>query len=439
MILLYMAACDKQVSPGLEDSFELFTGLEAISEAENTTLLINEGSNPNEDGYFRIDISNVMPNAMIDNSSVTGWCLEWNKPIRSSNDTHDGVKAYATGSNDRWKPLNYLFSIENELKAKYPEEGVFTYREMQAVIWTLTGYMGIAPEFDVDRISDRDLPARLRENGTANFDREVVTEISQYVLENYSQSTISVNGIALQTADDEQNIYVVPPSGITTAPVTDITSVSARSGGQIENSGSSEISRKGVCWDTSPNPTTDDNCSDDGTGVDDYTSNISGLTPATMYYVRAYAVNADGTAYGNQRTFTTETADEVDRELSVCGTWSVSQSGGFGITVDTWDISSIPEGATFSMRFQAFTQPDKFQVEYPVGNEVHDTGWRGAQSYLEAMAHLFPGGWSGPGQGQVDDIFQKGQNDTFRVIVTGPEAGTLWNYSIRCDEEAQAI
>lgn len=434
--LLYFTACDNSLNnaPDLEDSFELFTGLEGVPEADNMTLQINNGSDVQNDAYFKIDISNVLPNKFIDNTTADAWCLEWKKPLRSNNDIHSGVKAFATESNDKWKPLNYLFSIENDLKAKYPEKGVLTYREMQAVIWTLAGYMGIAPEFNLDKLSDSELPSRLRDNGKANFHRDIVKEISTIVLENYSSSTITSAGYALQTADDEQNIYVVPPSGISTNEVTDITPTSATSGGEIDDAGDSPITQKGVCWSTSANPTTADNCSNDGTGSDDFVSNLTGLTSSTMYHVRAYAINEAGTAYGNQRTFTTGIADEVDRELSVCDEWSASQSGGFGVTIDTWSIEDIPVGATFDMEFQAYTVPDKFVVEYPVGNEVHDTGWRGGSSYNNNPT-LYPGGISGPGFGLASDMFTKGTQNTFRVVVTGPQSGTAWFYRIRCRVE----
>jgi hypothetical protein len=259
--------------------------------------------------------------------------------------------------------------------------------------------------------------------------------ISEKVLKNYANSTITVSGFALETEENQQNMYVFPPSGITTNVVTGITPTTAVSGGIIEDTGDSPITKKGVCWSTDANPTTADNCTDDGTGPDDYVSNITGLNQSTTYYVRAYAVNEAGIAYGNQRTFTTDFAGEVEKELDVCGTWSASQSGGFGVTVDTWDISEIPVGSSFDIRFDALNQPDKYVVEYPVGNQVYDSGWRGLQSvYNNASRYpeFQPEGVVGPGQGQEDDIFVKGAQNSFRVVVTGPQAGTIWYYDIRC-------
>ena len=94
------------------------------------------------------------------------------------------------------------------------------------------------------------------------------------------------------------------PAVITTA-VTDITSITAKSGGDVTSNGGTTVTSRGVCWSTSPNPTIADNCTTDGNGMGNYTSNITGLSTATLYYVRAYATNSVGTAYGEEESFTT--------------------------------------------------------------------------------------------------------------------------------------
>ena len=102
--------------------------------------------------------------------------------------------------------------------------------------------------------------------------------------------------------------YAVLPMVITRA-VTSITATSALSGGNVTSDGGAAVTARGVCWSTSPNPTTADNHTTDGTGTGAFTSLIAGLTPKTTYYVRAYATNSIGTAYGNQVTFTTSALD----------------------------------------------------------------------------------------------------------------------------------
>jgi phosphodiesterase/alkaline phosphatase D-like protein len=94
------------------------------------------------------------------------------------------------------------------------------------------------------------------------------------------------------------------PVVVTTA-VSGITTSSAVSGGDVIEEGNAPVTARGVCWSTSPGPTIADNSTSDGTGAGAFTSNITGLTPGTTYYVRAYATNAFGTVYGSEFEFAT--------------------------------------------------------------------------------------------------------------------------------------
>ena len=116
-------------------------------------------------------------------------------------------------------------------------------------------------------------------------------------------------------------------------------------------------------------------------------------------------------------------------DLDVCDTWRAAGSGGQGGTIDNWDISTLPVGTEFDIRFDAYSIPDKYVVTYN-GVVVLDTGWRGSSSYEGNP--LYPGGIAGPGAGQEDGIFTKVAGvDTFTVTVFGPQSGTLWWYEMR--------
>lgn len=94
-----------------------------------------------------------------------------------------------------------------------------------------------------------------------------------------------------------------------TLPVTSISGNYALSGGDMIANGGSAITDKGVVWSTSPDPDISaPTKTSDGSGSNSFGSYIRDLLPNTLYYVRAYATNSLGTAYGNQRSFTT-TAD----------------------------------------------------------------------------------------------------------------------------------
>jgi hypothetical protein len=95
-----------------------------------------------------------------------------------------------------------------------------------------------------------------------------------------------------------------PPS-VSTSTVTSITETSATAGGEITAEGTSAVTARGVCWGIAANPTIADSKTTDGTGTGAFTSSITGLNPGTLYHVRAYATNGEGTNYGTDVTFTT--------------------------------------------------------------------------------------------------------------------------------------
>ncbi len=95
---------------------------------------------------------------------------------------------------------------------------------------------------------------------------------------------------------------------ITTSEVKEVTHTSAISGGNVTDEGTSPVTSLGICWSVSEKPTTADKiavAANDGT-IGDFSCNITGLLPNTKYYLRAYATNGAGSAYGNQVSFITD-------------------------------------------------------------------------------------------------------------------------------------
>lgn len=103
-------------------------------------------------------------------------------------------------------------------------------------------------------------------------------------------------------------ITIKGPSAPTveTSEVTNIKSKMAMGGGKVTSSGGFAVTKRGVCWSTSQYPTVTNDHTENGTGAGEFFSNIGNLQPSTTYYVRAYAENERGVAYGNQVTFQTE-------------------------------------------------------------------------------------------------------------------------------------
>jgi uncharacterized protein (TIGR02145 family) len=109
---------------------------------------------------------------------------------------------------------------------------------------------------------------------------------------------------------------------VTTTTVSGILSTQATSGGNVTSSGGGSVTARGVAYGTSQNPTTLGLTTVNGSGTGVFTSSMAGLSPTTLYYVRAYATTSAGTAYGSQVSFTTTAVPFI------CGTNTVSDVDG---------------------------------------------------------------------------------------------------------------
>jgi len=87
---------------------------------------------------------------------------------------------------------------------------------------------------------------------------------------------------------------------LTTTSYSGVSYNSAYSGGTISSDGGVTITSLGVCWSTAPDPTVDDSKTQIVFGGASFISILSGLSANTIYYIRAYATNNTGTAYGSQ-------------------------------------------------------------------------------------------------------------------------------------------
>jgi Protein of unknown function (DUF1566) len=125
------------------------------------------------------------------------------------------------------------------------------------------------------------------------------------------------------------------PPIITTSAVTEISYTIATSGGEVTYGGGATIVSRGVCWNTSANPTITDSKTNENGGPGSFTSNITQLTPNTMYYVRAYATSIAGTGYGNQVSFTTsQIATPAITTAEITSITSTTAVSGGNITTD---------------------------------------------------------------------------------------------------------
>jgi uncharacterized protein (TIGR02145 family) len=159
--------------------------------------------------------------------------------------------------------------------------------------------------------------------------------VNAQTIMNIHQSNGTVLQIPLNTIDSIT--YTINNPGnlatISTLSIGNITSSSATSGGNITNNGGTTVTQSGVVWSAYPNPTLANNSTVNGSGTGSYTSSLTGLTASTTYYVRAYATNSAGTAYGNELSFT-----------SSAGGGGIVTNPGAGVTFDGYAYASIVLG-----------------------------------------------------------------------------------------------
>ena len=217
---------------------------------------------------------------------------------------------------------------------------------------------------------------------------------------------------------------------------TDITAMSAIVGGMATLSEGGHVFLRGVCWGRLPNPDIDGNHTSEGTGVGVFSSTLEGLTPGTIYYVRAYVVTDFGLAYGDDQSFITlESGDYayVDLGLPSGNLWATCNVG-----------ADAPEdyGDYFAW---AETQPkDDYSwsnYQYCMGNsntltKYCDKANHGYNGYTDTLTILLPeddaattnwgGDWRMPTQAEFQELLD---NTTATIIWQNGVRGILFTAS----------
>lgn len=116
---------------------------------------------------------------------------------------------------------------------------------------------------------------------------------------------ILVFSTAFATSCKKSNLEKQEDPTLTTGEVSNITFTGVTASASISNAGTSNVTARGMVWSTTPNPTTADSKTTEGSGTGDFTSEISGLEHNTTYYLRAYATSSAGSAYSNEVSFKT--------------------------------------------------------------------------------------------------------------------------------------
>ena len=155
---------------------------------------------------------------------------------------------------------------------------------------------------------------------------------------------------------------------LTTDEVIEITTNSATISGNVTEDGGAEITARGICWGTVTMPTLSDNFKPSGTGPGKFSCVLSELEPNTTYYVRAFAENRVGIAYGNEVTFktgiaapsvTTGQVTGVTNNSAICA-GTVTYSGGAPVLEKGICWSQTPDPDLDDSHVSVSTGPDTY-------------------------------------------------------------------------------
>ena len=170
--------------------------------------------------------------------------------------------------------------------------------------------------------------------------------------------------------------YILPT--VTTSEVTNVSFTTAECGGEVTE-GDLTVTARGVCWNTTDNPTVDDSHTVDGSGAGAFTSTITDLTGNTTYYVRAYATTSEGTVYGETRTFETNNPNE------------------FTVNGVTFKMIYV-EGGTFDMGATTEQGNEAEKDEYPMHSVTLDGYYIGKYEVTQEFWLAVMGSWPGTAQ-----------------------------------------
>lgn len=232
-------------------------------------------------------------------------------------DTTYYIKAYATNS----KGTSYGNEIDFNTSTVLPELATLSITEITST--SAQGGGNIIKDGGLD-ISSRGICYSTRQNptiaGTKTIDGagkglfvSSLTDLSPnqtYFIRAYASNSART-GYGNETSF--KTLVALPI--ITTSQVSGIGKTSAVTGGVVTNDGGANVTERGICWSTAPNPSLSDSKIISGAGLGAFSVILANLKSNTTYFLRAFATNTLGTSYGEEISFSTLEAYGVFTDL----------------------------------------------------------------------------------------------------------------------------
>ena len=209
---------------------------------------------------------------------------------------------------------------------------------------------------------------------------------------------------------------------ITTTAISNITENTATSGGTVTATGGAAITAQGVCWSTTANPTISNSFTTNGITTP-FPSNLTGLAASTTYYVRAYATNSAGTAYGSQISFTTSAAIPPALANQASFSWSVNQltqnMPAYYLEANNFTLSQLPTAWTIQWTYKIDTDIPSTDGMHWYFQNPSTIGKYSTQMHLYQI------------NGQLQ--FWYNGNSYAEYLITGMTAGTIYKLAVTYD------
>lgn len=193
----------------------------------------------------------------------------------------------------------------------------------------------------------------------------------------YYVRAYAINSQGITYGEEHSFVTLANKPNVTTSQVTNITQTTATGGGEVTSSGGATVTERGVCWSTSHSPTINDSHVASGTGVGNFTVEMTRLSAGTVYHVRAYATNSQGTSYGEEVTFTTMANPPIVITNQVSNIGQNSALGGGNVTSDGGSVVT-ERGICWSTSHE------------PTTNDSHASNGTGTGAYSVEMTSLTP-------------------------------------------------
>lgn len=378
---------------------------------------------------------NPVPSGPVQGICPNGWHIptlgEWSElSLHLGDDSISGTKMKETGT-EHWGWPNTgatNSSLFTGLPSGYGWEYYYDYQEIYGYFWTASEY-----------------------SPTKAFDRTLCFLYKTLdMLPNYKLLAMPVRCLKDTVTPAFPSIFTMAASNIQINTAT--------AGGNIITSGGAEVTARGICWSTNPYPGLSDPHSVNGTGTGIFTGNLVNLQPLTQYYVRAYATNIAGTAYGDQKVFIT---GNTPGGVPCPGIPTVSYGGMTYHTVQIGSQCWLQENLNIGTRIEGYySQLNNGIIEKycPENLESNCTLYGGLYQWGEVVQYLngasnitdwdpvpsqpvtglCPSGWHIPTDAEwctlaktLDNTFDCNETDSNPWKIAGMlrEAGTArWNY-----------